>query len=161
MGEWKNVSSWPIVDAEECKFLEHLEQVLSPELSGCCRSETRRKSCSWPRENQLEKNGRKPFPGLLKGPWMKGSEHRGEGENQDKVQYCLSLSRPLHPLGTLMTRNEFSSIVFTPELEEKLFLVHRNLQAGRGPKVHRVLVYGPCLLWAFLRLQQRRKIFFF
>lgn len=64
---------------------------------------------------------------------------------------------PLHPLGTLMTQNEFSSIVFTQELEEKLFLVHRSFQARQGPKVHRVLVYGPCLLWISSRLQQRRK----
>lgn len=79
------------------------------------------------------------------------------------MQYCLSLSLPLHPLGTLMTRNELSSIVFTPELEEKLFLVHRNLQAGQGPKVHHVLVYGLCFLWASSRLKApaEKEFFFF
>lgn len=59
-----------------------------------------------------------------------------------------------------MTQNEFSPIVFTLELEEKLFLVHRNLQAGWGPKVHHVLVYGLCFLWASSRLQQRKNSFF-
>lgn len=95
---------------------------------------------------------------------MKDLSSKGEEDLQYKVQHCGTLSLPRRPLGALMARNEFSSIVFTQELEEKLFLVHRSLQAGQGPKVHCVLVRGPCLLWISSRLQQRRKeenFFFF
>lgn len=45
-----------------------------------------------------------------------------------------------------MTRNEFSSIVFTQELEEKLFLVHRTSRLDRAPRFtvswFMVLVYS-------------------
>lgn len=33
-----------------------------------------------------------------------------------------------------MTRNEFSSVVFTQELEERLFLVHRTSRLDRAPR---------------------------
>lgn len=33
-----------------------------------------------------------------------------------------------------MTQNEFSSIVFTQELEEKLFLIHRTFRLERAPR---------------------------
>lgn len=61
----------------------------------------------------------------------------GKGLNEQsphKVPHCQSLSLPLRPQGTLMTQNEFSSVVFTLELEEKLFLIHRTSRLERAPR---------------------------